>query len=103
MSHSSVRCLGPLYLELTALLQHSEASHECCRSEDDAEHNPVQNAVVAVFNRIVDSNNPGLEPAQVFVGRMLLVPPQVLSHAVIVPFAGSVPQGFHPCAGQTFS
>lgn len=49
-----------------------------CRSEDDPEQNPIQEAVVRVFNRIVDSTNPGLEPAQVFMGRMLLLPPQVL-------------------------
>ncbi|KAL3150961.1 hypothetical protein ABBQ32_000704 [Trebouxia sp. C0010 RCD-2024] len=47
------------------------------RSEDDPEQNPIQEAVVRVFNRIVDSTNPGLEPAQVFMGRMLLLPPQV--------------------------
>lgn len=48
------------------------------RLEDDPEQNPIQEAVVRVFNRIVDSTNPGLEPAQVFMGRMLLLPPQVL-------------------------
>ncbi|KAL0033701.1 hypothetical protein WJX77_001636 [Trebouxia sp. C0004] len=47
------------------------------RSEPESEDSPVQNAVVRVFDRIVDANNPGLEPAQVFVGRMLLRPPQV--------------------------
>jgi len=46
------------------------------RSEPESEDSPVQNAVVRVFDRIVDANNPGLEPAQVFVGRMLLRPPQ---------------------------
>ena len=45
---------------------------------------------MAVFNRIVDSNNPGLDPSQVFVGRMLLVPPQVFSHAMIVPLSDDV-------------
>ena len=76
-SHCNVRCLGALCLKMTVLAQHNKASKWFCRSEDDPEYNPVQNAVVAVFNRIVDSSNPGLEPAQVFVGRMLLVPPQV--------------------------
>lgn len=55
-----------------------------CRSEDDPEQNPIQDAVVRVFNRIVDSTNPGLEPAQVFMGRMLLLPPQVLSSQPIM-------------------
>ena len=47
------------------------------RSEPESEDNPVLNAVVRVFDRIVDATNPGLEAAQVFVGRMLLRPPQV--------------------------
>lgn len=65
-------------------VRHRPLSNTCfafvviiCRSEHDPEQNPAQDAVVRVFNRIVDSANPGLEPAQVFMGRMLLLPPQV--------------------------
>ncbi len=50
------------------------------RSAPESEDSPVLNAVVRVFDRIVDATNPGLEPAQVFVGRMLLRPPQVSHH-----------------------
>ena len=49
------------------------------RSAPEAEDNPVQHAVLRVFDRVVDASNPSLEAVQVFVGRMLLRPPQVRS------------------------
>lgn len=47
------------------------------RSAPESEENPVQHAVLRVFDRVVDASNPSLEAVQVFVGRMLLRPPQV--------------------------
>ena len=52
-------------------------AYDVYRSAPESEDNPVQHAVLRVFDRVVDASNPSLEAVQVFVGRMLLRPPQV--------------------------
>ena len=69
--------LSPVDLLLCVAYILYTLADSACRSAPESEDSPVQNAVVRVFDRIVDASNPGLEPAQVFIGRMLLRPPQV--------------------------
>lgn len=48
-----------------------------CRTDPEATSSPMQDALVRVFARIVDADNAASDPGQLYIARLMLLPPQI--------------------------
>lgn len=59
-----------------SLVEHSDGSNPC-RSGPDSPSSPMQDALIRIFARIVDADKAEHDPGQMFMARLMLLPPQI--------------------------